>query len=250
MRLSVIIPAWNEERYVGTAVDNALRGQPWEVLVVDGESGDRTVEIADAHGAVVLTSPAGRGVQLHRGATSATGDTLLFLHADCQLPADYPRHVEMVMRMPDVVGGAFRLRIDGPQRSLRFVERMVGLRCRLLQMPYGDQAIFVGADAYRRLGGFAPLPAMEDFEFIRRLRKLGHIQIAGATVLTSSRGWTTRGVWRTTLLNRVCITAYRLGVPAERIAAWRRRQHGCGPDPHGTNHADTLERLTEKRKGA
>ena len=247
MRLSVIIPAWNEEQYIGTAVDNALQGQPWEVIVVDGESDDCTAEIASARGAAVVTSPAGRGVQLHRGATAATGDTLLFLHADCQLPPDYPCHVEMVLQLPDVVGGAFRLAIDGPQRSLRFVERMVGLRCRILQMPYGDQAIFVGSDAYRRTGGFAPLPAMEDFELMRRLRKLGHIRIAGATVLTSSRGWTSRGVWRTTLLNRLCITAYRLGVSAERISAWRRRKPLCGPDLHGTNPPD---RLTEERKGA
>ena len=237
MKLSVVIPALNEEQCIGEAVDSALGGGPLEVIAVDGGSTDRTAAIARAHGATLLTSPPGRGVQLHRGALAASGDLLLFLHADCLLPRDYARHVQAILTSAKVVGGAFRLRIDAPHRSLRAIEKMVGLRSRLLQMPYGDQAIFMRSDIYHWVGGFPPMPAMEDFELVARLRRIGRIRIARARVHASGRRWTTRGVWGTTLLNQACVGAYLLGVSPARIATWRRgrtdpraiQDHKAGP---------------------
>ena len=237
MRLSVVIPALNEQRCIGEAVDSALAGDPHEVIVVDGESGDDTAAIAKAHGATVLTSSPGRGIQLHCGARAAGGDRLLFLHADCLLPPDYARHVEEILARPRVAAGAFRLQIDGSHRrwSLRAIERFVALRCRIFSMPYGDQAMFMGADEYRRAGGFPPIPAMEDFELMRRLRRIGRVQIAPTSVLVSKRSWLTRGVWRTTLLNQFSVAAYLLGVSPGRIAAWRgKRRNAAGVASHKT----------------
>ncbi len=105
---------------------------------------------------------------------------------------------------------------------MRFIEKLVAWRSRVLQMPYGDQALFLTAEIFRRVGGFAELPAMEDYELVRRLRRLGRIEIAPASVRTSPRGWLELGIWRTTLLNQVCIAAYSLGISPGRIAAWRR----------------------------
>ena len=104
-------------------------------------------------------------------------------------------------------------------------------RGRVLQMPYGDQAIFMQRSVFDALGGFAGLPVMEDYELIRRLRVHGRVQLVDASVSTSGRRWRSGGVWRTTLLNQACIVAYRLGVPPERIAAWRGglRCHGSHP---------------------
>ena len=100
---------------------------------------------------------------------------------------------------------------------------MVNFRSRVRQMPYGDQAIFVRANVFHEAGGFPDLPIMEDYALIRRMRRIGRIEIAPATVVTSARRWTKHGVWRTTLLNQVCIAAYWLGVPASTIARWRER---------------------------
>lgn len=230
MSLSVIIPARNEEACIADAVDSALHGEPFEVIVVDGASEDRTASIARARGAAVLTSPPGRGIQLHRGAEAATGDQLVFLHADCRLPEGYAGHVREVLSRPGVSAGAFRLRIDAPSRSLRVIERLVSLRSRL-GSPYGDQAIFTGTDVYRRAGGFPPIPAMEDFEFVRRMRKLGRVVIAPASILASGRGWQGRGVIATTALNQVCVLAWLLGVSPARIATWRRWRSRSGARP-------------------
>ena len=222
-RLSVIIPTFNEERTIGHTLDRVRGGSAWEVIVVDGQSTDRTCEIARVHGAMVVQSSPGRGRQLAVGASIATGDTLLFLHADTLLPLGFDDYIFRVLDRPGVCAGAFRLLIDSEGWPFRLIERMVNFRSRVRQMPYGDQAIFVRANVFHEAGGFPDLPIMEDYALIRRLRRIGRIEIAPATVLTSARRWTKHGVWRTTLLNQVCIAAYWLGVPASRIARWRER---------------------------
>lgn len=222
-RLSVIIPTLNEEKTIAHTLDRVRGGSAWEVIVVDGRSTDRTREIARAQGARVVESPPGRGRQLAVGASIASGDTLLFLHADTSLPWGFDDYIFRALDRPGVCAGAFRLLIDAEGRSFRFIERMVNFRSRALQMPYGDQAIFVRADVFHQAGGFPDLPIMEDYVLIRRLRRIGRIEIAPATVVTSARRWIKHGVWRTTLLNQVYIAAYWLGVPPARIARWRER---------------------------
>jgi len=230
-RLSVIIPALNEEKTIGHTLERVRGGNVWEVIVVDGRSTDRTRDIARAHGATVIESSPGRGRQLAAGAAAAAGDTLLFVHADTSLPTGFDDYVFRVLDRPGVVAGAFRLLIDAEGPSFRLIEKMVNFRSRVRQMPYGDQAIFVSADVLRESGGFPDLPIMEDYALIRRLRRMGRIQIAPATVVTSARRWLEGGVWRTTLRNQACIVAYRLGVPPARIARCRDGGLGIPPAP-------------------
>jgi rSAM/selenodomain-associated transferase 2 len=219
-RLSVIIPALNEEAYIGATVNQAVAAAD-EVIVVDGGSSDRTRDVAAAHGARVISAPRGRGRQQNAGAEAANGNALLFLHADTRLPSNFPVLIRSALAKPGVSAGAFRLVIDAPARSLRLVEQMAALRCRLLQLPYGDQALFVAAEKFRRVGGFPDSAVMEDYELVLRLKRLGRIVILDEPAATSARRWLKLGVWKATWTNQVCLAAYRIGVPSDRIARWR-----------------------------
>ena len=120
-----------------------------------------------------------------------------------------------------MVAGAFTLRIGSANIALRLIEKCAGWRSRFLQMPYGDQAIFLKTETFRSVGGFPDIPVMEDFEIIRRLRRLGKIRIVDAPAITSARRWHDQGAWRTTLINQCCIGAYLMGVSPARISRWR-----------------------------
>ncbi len=221
-RISVVIPALDEQGRIGRCVAAVRQAGIDEVIVVDGGSADETVREAAAAGARVVRSPAGRGVQQNRGAAQASGEILLFLHADTVLPADFPRHVETALREPGVVAGAFRFKLDEDAWDLRWVEWMVERRCRLFQLPYGDQAIFLRREAFDAVGGFPDTPVMEDYELVVRLKKQGRIAIADAAAVTSCRRWKKLGLLRTTLSNQLCVLAYLLNVNPGRIARWRR----------------------------
>ena len=240
-RLSVIIPALDEEEAVAQAVDSALATRPVEVIVADGGSRDRTAAVAASRGASVVRSPRGRAAQMNAGAGRASGEVLVFLHADSVLPPGYDRAIARTLELPGTVAGAFRLAIGEGSRSLRVIEALAHWRSTVLGMPYGDQTLFLTADVFRRIGGFPPLPIMEDFEMNRRLRPLGRIRIAPEPVVTSARRWREGGVWKTTLLNQLCLAAYLAGVPADRVSTWRgthsgrpvRRDHPGGVSPDG-----------------
>jgi rSAM/selenodomain-associated transferase 2 len=224
--ISVIIPARNEEPVVSATIDRAAEGGPAQIIIADGGSSDATAAVAEAHGARVVLSEPGRGRQMNRGAAVATGEVLLFLHADTLLPPGYEQHVVRVLGQGGVCAGAFGLSIDALGRALRAVERAANWRSRVLGMPYGDQAIFVPAATFRRAGGFPDTGAMEDFELVRRLRRLGRIAIAPIPVVTSARRWLRCGLLRTTVLNQACVAAYLAGVSGDRIATWRRMPGG------------------------
>ena len=216
-RLSVIIPAVDEEACVSLAVASAKAAAPGvEVLVVDGGSRDHTREAASAAGASVLEAPRSRGVQLDLGARRASGDWLVFLHADTRLEAGW---AEALLRLPeDVVGGAFRFAVDSPRRGYRSIEAGVALRCRLLRLPYGDQAIFARRAAYLTVGGFPPLPLMEDVAFARRLARAGRLAFPRVRALTSCRRWERHGLVGTTLCNWGLLALYAAGLAPERLA--------------------------------
>ena len=221
MRWSVIIPTLDEAATIAATVARTLRAGVEEVIVVDGGSADATLERARAAGARVIAAPRGRGVQQNAGAREARGDALLFLHADTRLPDDFPVLAERTLARPGVVAGAFRFRLDGTGLDLKAVEWMVEQRCRRFQLPYGDQGIFIRALDFRRSGGFPDEPIMEDWELMRRLRRLGRIAIADGDAVTSARRWRRLGFWRTTWVNQLCIVAYMLNIAPERIARWR-----------------------------
>ena len=222
-RISIIIPSFNEADEIGHAVASALQGRGVEVLVVDGASTDGTIEVARREGARVLQAERGRASQMNAGAQAARGDVLLFLHADTRLPSGFEEPVRASMAGRQVVAGAFRLVIDAPSAALRLIAAGANWRARRLQMPYGDQAIFLSSELFRSLGGYADLPFMEDFEFVRRLRRHGRIELLAEAVRTSPRRWRQVGTWRTTLINQLAIAAYLAGASPARIAGWYRR---------------------------
>ena len=169
--ISVVIPALDEERPLAAAI-RSVRADA-EVIVVDGGSSDATRDVAAREGARVLETPRGRGRQLDEGARAATGEWLVFLHADTTLERGWAGAIGALS--PDVVGGAFRLAVDSPRAGFRAVERAVRLRLRLFALPYGDQGIFARREVYARIGGIPHLPLMEDVAFVARLRRAGRL---------------------------------------------------------------------------
>ncbi len=221
--LSIIIPALNEEAQLGATLLAAQREHPHEIIVADGGSTDRTVEVARTHDAIVLAAPAGRGRQQNFGADVATGGVLLFLHADTILPANYPELIRTTLARPGTVGGAFQFALDGAFTGRRLIERGTNWRARSRQMPYGDQGLFLRRETFDQLGGFPDQPIMEDYEFVRRLRRLGRIALADGAVTTSGRRWQRLGPWRTTLINSLMVLGYRTGISPDRLATWYQR---------------------------
>ena len=223
-RISIIIPTLNEAENIKEAIATTQANTNIEVIIVDGGSQDDTVAIAQSLGVKVISSPPGRAVQMNTGAVAATGEILLFLHADTCLPTGFDDMVRTALQQPGTVAGAFKLRIDASLLSLRWVEWGINVRSHFYQMPYGDQAIFLTKAVFQQIGGFPQLPIMEDFELMRRLKRIGRIVIIPTPVVTSARRWLQKGVFKTTLLNQIVIIAYLLGVSPERICRWYRRE--------------------------
>jgi rSAM/selenodomain-associated transferase 2 len=194
-----------------------LEGGPEQVIVVDGGSQDRTVELAHAFGVQVITAPRGRGGQLNAGAKAASAAQLLFLHADTLPP---PGHRELVGRTladPKTSAGAFAFSIREPMRHRRFVEWVVAVRCRILENPFGDQGLFVRRDLFEAVGGYPDWPLLEDVEMQRRLRPHGRVAVTTVAASTSGRRWLARGVWSTLWLNQQILLGYYRGVPVEQL---------------------------------
>ena len=217
-RVSVIIPALNEERNIAATLRAVGQSLCHEVIVVDGGSADATVQRAREAGVKVLTAKPGRARQMNAGAAATEGGSLLFLHADTLVPSGWAEVVPRTLSSPGVAAGAFRFRIAGSFAGKSFVEWTTGFRSRLLQRPYGDQGLFLVRALFEEMGGFADLPIMEDYEFAARLRRCGRIVTVGEAALTSARRWQTLGVVRTTLRNQWMLAGYHLGVNPRRLA--------------------------------
>ena len=213
-RISVVIPARDEEALLARAVGSVETDA--EVIVVDGCSSDRTREVAASRGALVLSSPPSRGVQLEAGVGRARGDWLVFLHADTWLEEGWAEAIRALEA--GVVGGAFRFAIDAPGRGYRLLETAVALRCAILRLPYGDQALFVRRTALDRVGGIAPLPLMEDVDLARRLGREGCLAFLAPRAFTSPRRWDRYGLVGATLRNWCVLALYAAGVPPARLA--------------------------------
>ena len=196
------------------------------MIVVDGGSTDETVDLARRQGAKVLQTQAGKANQMNCGAAAASGKVLVFLHADTRLPGDFNRLILAALNQTGVVAGAFRLAIDSQAAGIRFIESVADMRSRYLQLPYGDQALFMKKSVFDAIGRFADVPIMEDFILVRRLRRKGKIAILPAAVITSPRRWLHFGILKTWMVNQMIVIAFYLGISPERLARWYRREAG------------------------
>lgn len=221
-KISIIIPVLNEAENLESVINGIPKTENIEMIIVDGGSQDKTVEIAQGLGVKVIVTQRGRSLQMNAGAKIATGEILLFLHGDTQLPTGFEKDVRKIWVNSNIIAGAFQLKIDDFNRGLRIIEKTVFWRSKYLQMPYGDQAIFVKASTFWEVGGFPEQPIMEDFELIRRLNRLGKIEILSSSVITSGRRWQRLGVFKTTLINQFVVIGYYLGISPVKLSQWYR----------------------------
>ena len=218
--ISVIIPALDEQDRLPAALASLGSPPGVELILVDGGSQDATRALARQGGARVLASPPGRGRQMALGAEQARGELLVFLHADTRLQSGWRQEVARVLALPGVALGAFQFRLDQSSPSLRLIEKIVFLRSRYLQMPYGDQALFITAARLRALGGFPQQSLMEDVELVRRARRQGRVTLSPLAAISSARRWQEMGPWHTTLHNWSTYLAYLAGVSPQRLLSW------------------------------
>ncbi len=211
--ISVIIPTLNEAQSIAACLDCLYNHpQPVEVIVADGGSQDQTLEIASRFPRVIqVFSNRGKGRQMNAGADLATGDILLFLHADTCLPPDGVRLIRTVMSDPNVVGGSFSLTFDSSNLFLKFYA--LCSRINHILFTYGDQTLFVGRETFRAMGGYRDIPIMEDIDIQLKLRRMGKFKKIGTPVVTSARRYLKCGVIRQQILNTVLVLLYYSGVP-------------------------------------
>ncbi len=231
---SIVIPVLNEAARLPTLLASLA---PWrhraEVIAVDGGSADGSLEAARSIGWVCcLASAPGRAHQMNVGAAAATGNVLLFLHADVTLPATALDDIRAALADPGVMGGRFDMRLDSPRSVYRIVETFMNLRSRWTGIWTGDQAIFVRRAVFQRLGGYPEIPLMEDVEFSRRLKRAGPGVCLRVRVVASARKWEREGPIRTILLMWGLRFLYWVGVPPARLHRWYyRRPAGAAGHP-------------------
>jgi len=218
LKLSIVVPTLNEAAGLERCLLplQALRARGHEIIVVDGGSRDPTRQLAQPLVDAVLEAPRGRAVQMNAGAARAQGVGLVFLHADTRLPEQADQMVANALA--ESLWGRFDVRIAGRHPLLGWIAGAMNLRSRLTGIATGDQAIFVRRAAFEALGGYAPIPLMEDVELSRRLRRLGAPACLRARVETSGRRWESRGVLRTVALMWRLRLAYWMGADPARLA--------------------------------
>ncbi|HEV3163954.1 MAG TPA: TIGR04283 family arsenosugar biosynthesis glycosyltransferase [Isosphaeraceae bacterium] len=219
MRVSVVIPTYNEATTIAAALDRLANQEVDELVVADASSPDGTASVAASRGVHVVTSPRGRGVQQNRGARATTGEILVFLHADCWLePGALALLRRFLSRHPRVPGGCFRMRVSDPDPRFRLIDAAAHLRAGLLGIPYGDQGLFVPRWAFDRVGGFPELPLMDDVYLALKLRRLGRLAVLPAPIHVSPRRWKHTGLWQQTLDNWRLTALASLGVSTHILA--------------------------------
>ena len=214
MRFSIIMPVLNEAATLDSQLAH-LRSQctshDCELFIVDGGSSDNTVSIAERYGRIIH-APRGRASQMNAGARAASGDVLLFLHADTILPDTAFNAIEQALASPHVVGGAFRLCFNCNSWPYRLVAFTTNLRSQVYTLLTGDQAYFIRTSSFQKVGGYPDQPLMEDLEIITNLRKTGKVVLLPQYVTTSARRHEKIGLWRSVLFMWYLRTLYKFGV--------------------------------------
>lgn len=222
MRVSIVVPVLNEETALPALLDMLQALDAHEILLVDGGSSDETVALAGQRGICVLESAPGRGTQMNVGAAAASGDVLLFLHADAQLQPGALGALRQGLEDSKRVGGVFDVRFLGGDWVAACFDWVYHWR-RYLGIFYGDAGIFVRREIFCELGGFCSYPIMEDYEFGRRLFRRGALAFLQEPIVLSDRRWRKDGLLRTLWIWVLLQTAFSLGFPAERLGRFYRQ---------------------------
>jgi len=220
--VSIVIPVKGE----AAALEDLLRdlsaeiGPAIEIIVSAAMPLDDALSGVHARytNVIWVESAPGRGRQLNAGAAHATGKWLWFVHADSRTPHGWLAAFRALDEDDDMVGGAFTFALDSAAWQARLLERAVALRVRWFNLPYGDQGLFVRRRIFESLGGFSPLPLMEDVEFVRRLTRSGRVRHLTLRLTTSARRWEREGWLRRSARNLTTLSLYALGVSPERLA--------------------------------
>ncbi|WP_088343723.1 MULTISPECIES: TIGR04283 family arsenosugar biosynthesis glycosyltransferase [Rhodomicrobium] len=224
--ISVVIPTLNADAHLARTltalVPAAVHGIVRDVVVADGGSTDRTPNVAEAAGARFVLAQRGRGQQLAAGAGAAKSDWLLFLHADTVLQEGWEEEaLEMIrgieLRGQPQTAAVFRFGLDDRGLWASYLKLMVGLRCLVFRMPYGDQGLLISRRLYDEVGGFRPMALMEDVDMIARLGR-GRLRFLRAIAVTSARRYRAEGYFRRTLRNLTCLSLYYMRVPPHVLA--------------------------------
>ncbi len=208
LRVSAVIPTWNEAAHIVLCTERLRAAGVAEVIVVDGGSSDATKERALPRADTYLESAGGLFAQLNRGSREAVGDVLLFQYADGLFPQQGVRAVEEVLDDPRIVGGAFRLAFDSTHPAYPAIAFGANVRNRLGFGPFGDQSIFVRTQTFRELGGFDPAAPLAEYELVKKLKQRGKFRLLAHKVRSSVRRWERRGVLRTLLSHWRLSVAY------------------------------------------
>ncbi|MBV9125858.1 MAG: TIGR04283 family arsenosugar biosynthesis glycosyltransferase [Planctomycetes bacterium] len=219
MTVSIIIPTLNEESCLAETLASLRVQHPREIIVVDGGSQDATCRLAQ-NADLVLQGPVGRARQMNLGAARASGEVLLFVHADCSLEPGALVEAERSLRRRGVVAGCFTMRVQAPGVWYRAIDTCATARVRLTGLAYGDQGLFLRRDLFHQLGGFPPLRFMEDLFFSRLLRRRGRLVVASSRIWVSPRRWQRSGLVRQTLRNWTLTALAAAGVHPDRLAAF------------------------------
>ena len=219
MSISVIVPTLNEAQLLSACLAS-VRNQsvPAQLVVVDGGSRDGTQAIAhvQADAVIEMTAP-GIAEQMNAGAFQATGDILVFLHADCQLTDGCLERIQTTCEQTGIIGGALTMLVQGNRYAYKILSVCGNAYCRLTGTLFGDRAMFIRRSVFESLHGFAPLPIMCDVELSHRMKRFGTTRLVPGPVLSSSRKFDQEPAWLSPLLILWALAAFRLGVPCERI---------------------------------
>lgn len=221
MNFTVIIPTFNEQHSISKAIESALSAGAAKILIADGGSTDQTKETVSAYPeCTFLNCPvSGRGHQQRFACDQTNADILLFLHADSQLHCDAFAQIESVIKKysSSICWGGFYQRIENQKLAFRFLEFGNWLRSRLFGLVYGDQGIWVTAEALQKAGGIPPVPIMEDVVLSQTLRRLSWPVMLSPKMKTSARRWEKDGILKRTLSNWKLLWRFKRGASPEEI---------------------------------
>jgi rSAM/selenodomain-associated transferase 2 len=216
--VSIVIPVLNEEKNISQLLENLykLRGKK-EIIVVDGGSEDRTVELASPLADVVLESLKGRALQMNAGAKKANGEILWFVHSDSIVEEGSLKAIEESI-LNGNIGGGFSLYFhDSENFFMKYIAFTSNLRSSFGKLFFGDQGIFIKKECFLLSGGFPNIAIMEDFEFSLIIKKIGHMKRLKEKIGTSSRRFTSKGIFKTFFLMQKMKLLYLMGVPPEKL---------------------------------